>query len=217
MVLLKRIEFVWPFYLHPPMHRLFSSVLLVMIFTPRARAAEPPPALDVTDRWEMQYDTAALWSIGRDATPLSYTFLPQILSVKSPQFTRFEVGGGELVVRARLSLLAEPIVRGPEDRYFGFSLSPSVEWWNKSRSFAAFASVGGGLGVMDSEGYKVDGAQGQDLNLNWFVHLGLKYRWNDHLSASAGLMFQHISNGGQDRVNPGVNSLGPTLGLSWHF
>jgi len=28
---------------------------------------------------------------------------------------------------------------------------------------------------------------------------------------------QHISNGGQDPVNPGVNALGPAPGIGWHF
>ena len=179
-------------------------------------AAAPAPR-EVFDRWEMQYDTAALWGVGRDGTPLNYTFLPQIISVKTPQFTHFETGVGDFVVRARLSLLVEPIVVGPETHFVGFSFSPSIECWNKPRSLAAFTSVGGGVGFMDSEGYKVAGGQGQDFNLNWFVTAGIKYRWNDHWSASLGVLFQHISNGGQNRVNPGINALGPTLGLSWHF
>jgi len=183
------------------------------------RADEPaaPAAREVFDRWEVQYDTAALWSIGRDATPLSYTILPQILSVKTPQFTHLETAIGDFVARARLSLLGEPIVRGPETHFVGFSFSPSIEWWNNPRSLAAFCSVGGGVGFMDSQGYKVAGGQGQDFNLNWFIHTGLKYRWKDCFSASLGIMFQHISNGGQDPVNPGINALGPTLGVSYHF
>ena len=176
-----------------------------------------PAPREVFDRWEMQYDTAVLWSFGHAATPLDYTFLPQILSVKTPQFTHFETGAGDFVVRARLSLLAEPIVQGPESYFVGFSFAPSIEWWNKPRSLAGFCSVGGGLGFMDSQGYKIPGGQGQDFNLNWFITAGLKYRWDDHWSASLGVMFQHISNGGQDPVNPGVNALGPTLGLSYHF
>jgi lipid A 3-O-deacylase len=182
-----------------------------------AKLPAAPVTREVFDRWEMQYDTAVLWGVGRDGTPLNYTFLPQIISVKTPQFTRFETGMGDFVVRARLSLLVEPIVVGPETHFVGFSFSPSLEWWNKPRSFAAFTSVGGGVGFMDSQGYKVAGGQGQDFNLNWFVTGGIKYRWNDHWSASLGVLFQHISNGGQNKVNPGVNALGPTLGLSYHF
>lgn len=174
-------------------------------------------ARDILDRWEVQYDTAVLWSFGRDASPLSYTFLPQIISLKSPQFTRFGSDAGDFVVRARFSLLAEPIVQGPESYFVGFSFAPSVEWWNKRRSLGAFCSAGGGVGLMDAQGYQIAGGQGQDFNLNWFIAAGLKYRWNERFSAALGIMFQHVSNGGQDPVNPGVNALGPTLGLSWHF
>ena len=198
-----------------------AAVVLLAVQLHAADAVEKLPAVpsprEVFDRWEVQYDTAVLVSFGHAATPLDYTFLPQILSVKTPQFTHFETGAGDLVVRARLSLLAEPIVQGPESYFVGFSFAPSIEWWNKPRSLAGFCSVGGGVGFMDSQGYEVAGGQGQDFNLNWFITAGLKYRWNDHWSASLGVMFQHISNGGQDPVNPGVNALGPTLGLSYHF
>lgn len=206
------------------LYRLIGVVLAALTLPTQLRAADfvegisiAPVSREVFDRWEMQYDTAVLWSFGKDATPLDYAFLPQILSVKTPQFTHFNTGGGDIVVRARLSLLAEPIVVGPESYYVGFSFSPSIEWWNKPRSLAAFFSVGGGVGLMDAQGYKVAGGQGQDFTLNWFATAGLKYRWNDHWSAGLGIMFQHLSNGGQDPVNPGVNAVGPTLGLSWHF
>ena len=206
------------------LYRLTGVAVVALALSAQLRAADfvekipvAPAPREVFDRWEMQYDTAVLWSFGKDATPLDYVFLPQILSVKTPQFTHFKTGAGDIVVRARLSLLAEPIVEGPESHYGGFSFSPSIEWWNKPRSLAAFISVGGGVGFMDAQGHKVAGGQGQDFTLNWFATAGLKYRWNDHWSAALGVMFQHLSNGGQDPVNPGVNAVGPTLGLSWHF
>ena len=70
---------------------------------------------------------------------------------------------------------------------------------------------------MDSRGYQIPGGQGQDFNFTWFMHGGVRYRMTDHLSAELGLYFQHISNGGQDAVNPGVDALGPMLGIGWHF
>jgi hypothetical protein len=45
----------------------------------------------------------------------------------------------------------------------------------------------------------------------------VRYRFTDRLSAALGLYFQHISNGGQDQVNPCSDALGPTLGIGWHF
>ena len=185
--------------------------------TPETNAVGTIAPRDVIDRWELQYDSAALWSIGLDASPRHYTFLPQMVSLKTPQFTHFRFDSSDVVVRARLSFLGEAIVQGPESYFVGASFSPSIEWWNKPRSFAAFFSAGGGVGWMDAQGERIQGGQGQDFNLNWFMHGGLKYRWNVRFSAALGLMFQHISNGGQTRINPGVNALGPTVGVSYHF
>ena len=130
------------------LYRLTGVAVVALALSAQLRAADfvekipvAPAPREVFDRWEMQYDTAVLWSFGKDATPLDYVFLPQILSVKTPQFTHFKTAAGDIVVRARLSLLAEPIVEGPESHYGGFSFSPSIEWWNKPRSLAAFFSV----------------------------------------------------------------------------
>jgi Lipid A 3-O-deacylase (PagL) len=37
------------------------------------------------------------------------------------------------------------------------------------------------------------------------------------LSASLGARFQHISNGGRNDINPGIDAFGPTLGLGWSW
>ena len=60
---------------------------------------------------------------------------------------------------------------------------------------------------MDSHGYAIASAQGQDFNFTWFMHGGVRYRLTDRVSASLGLYFQHISNGGMDPVNPGVDAI----------
>ena len=188
-----------------------------------ALLAGPPPVeareprLEPTEHWELDFDTAVLWDVGGRATPLDYTFLPQILTLKTGAFMRRAWGDGDLVVRNRFSLLAEPIVQGPESYFVGVTVAPSIEWWTRTRTFSAFFSIGGGFGWMDSTGYQTPGGQGQDFNLTWFMYGGVRYRMTDHLSATLGLYFQHISNGGQDAVNPGVDALGPTLGIGWHF
>jgi len=192
---------------------LLCSLLLAVL--PPARGAEPQN--DPIEQWELDLDTGVLWDTGGRATTLDYTFLPQILTLKSGAVMRRAMGGGELVVRNRFSLLVEPIVQGPESYFVGVAAAPSIEWWSRSRKFSAFFSIGGGVGVMDSKGYEIAGAQGQDFNLNWFMHGGVRYRIGDRLTAAVGLYFQHISNGGQDEVNPGVEALGPTLGLGWQF
>lgn len=182
-----------------------------------AKSASPAAAYDPLDHWEIDYETAAFWSFGGNATPLNYVFLPQIVTIKTRPVLDFNLGGGRLVVRNRLSFLGEAIVEGPESYFFGATGGASIEWWNAPRTFSVFLSSGGGVGLLDARGYDVPGGQGQDFNLTWYIHSGVRYRFTDHVSASLGVYYQHISNGGQNDVNPGVDSIGPTLGVAWHF
>jgi hypothetical protein len=155
--------------------------------------------------------------VGHDATPLNYTVLVQELTFKSPPVFDIKVGGGDLVLRNRLSILIEPIAVGPEDYYIGAAGSGSLEWWNADRSFSWFFAAGGGYGYMNSKGYVVPGAQGRDFNFNWFAYSGIRFRVAENMSLTAGCLFQHISNRNTDPVNPGLNALGPMLGVEWHF
>lgn len=184
----------------------------------KAPTAGPSVATyDPLDHWEIGYETASLWSIGGNSTPLNYVFLPQIITIKTRPVLDFKAGSGRLVVRNRLSFLGEAIIEGPESYFFGVTGGASIEWWNHPRTFSVFLSAGGGVGVLDARGYDVPGGQGQDVNLTWYVHSGLRYRFTEHVSASLGVYYQHISNGGLNDVNPGVDALGPTLGVAWHF
>ncbi len=167
------------------------------------------------DAWAIEFHTSALWSIGDNASPLNYTLLPQLLVVKTPAHWRLHFGQTEILVRSRGALEISPIVEGPESCFAGATFAPSIEWWNQPRTFAAFFSIGGGFGWMDSKGYEIPGGQGQDFNLTWFIHSGVNWQIAPRLALSLGARFQHISNGGMDDVNPGIDALGPTLGLSW--
>jgi hypothetical protein len=207
--------------MHPNAHASWGGIaalaalLLIAGIGPTRADAPPPP--DPLDRFELDFDTGTLYSVGSRASPLDYNFLPQIFTLKTGQFMRRELGSGTLVVRNRFSLLIEPIVRGPETHFIGVTAAPSIEWWNSARTFSTFFAIGGGFGWMDSQGYSVPGGQGQDFNFTWFMTGGVRFQLTERLSAAAGLYFQHVSNGGLDSVNPGVDALGPTIGLGWRF
>jgi lipid A 3-O-deacylase len=177
----------------------------------------PSATYDPTVRWETDFETGILWHITGSATPLNYVVLPQIFSVKSPAILHFAVGQGILVLRSRYSVLLEPIVVGPEHHYFGVSGSGILEWWDGARTRCLFFASGGGFGELDAKGYEIAGAQGQEFNLNWFAYPGVRVRVADRLSASVGAYFQHVSNGHLDKVDPGLNALGPMVSLGWHF
>jgi hypothetical protein len=112
-------------------------------------------------------------------------------------------------------LIGDLMQNGPESHYLGFSGSPSVEWWNKSGTWSLFTGSGGGFGLVDSRGIK--GGQGQDFTLNWFIRGGIEHVLPNNRRLSAGIMYQHMSNGGQTKPNPGIDALGFTLGYSWAF
>jgi lipid A 3-O-deacylase len=185
--------------------------------TPVVESPAAAPSGDPALRWEFNYESGALWRVGGRASRLDYVILPQLLAWKSPRVWQRAVGGRDLVLRSRYSVLLEPIVRGPENYFVGASASGILEWWNTARSQAFFFSSGGGIGVMDSKGYEIAGGQGQDFNLNWFIYAGSRFRHGENFSASFGVYFQHVSNGGMDEVNPGIDAVGPMLSAGWSF
>jgi hypothetical protein len=180
-------------------------------------AASPVSALSPpgeADKWAFDFETGAMWRVSGN-TWIDYLVLPQVISLRSPEHLRFDLLGRDLTVRARASLLIEPIATGPESLYVGFSASPSIEWWLAPDQACWYASIGGGFGWIDSQG--VDGGQGQDFTLNWFATTGLRWYLRPDFAVNAGIFFQHLSNGGATDPNPGLDSLGPMIGCTWSF
>ncbi|MCP5538559.1 MAG: acyloxyacyl hydrolase [Akkermansiaceae bacterium] len=180
-----------------------------------AKAIAPRPR----EPWEgneVDFETGAIWRI-TNSTPIDYVVLPQMLTFKGPMIYLFDWGdeGDKLVVRSRLSFLGEYFLEGPETYFFGFHGSPSIEWWNAERDLSVFYSVGGGIGFLDSTA--VEGGHGQDFNFTWFMHLGLRHRLAEGFYFQYGAYFQHTSNRGLNERNPGLNALGPMVGLSWEW
>lgn len=167
--------------------------------------------------WEdraVNVETGLLWQVGVN-TPLSYRLVPTQLSWRSREAFGWQLGSGRLTVRHRFTLLGSWVQQGPESHYLALAASPSVEWWDRSGRWSVYSGAGGGFGWLDSQA--VPGAQGQDFTLNWFARGGVEYRNSQYTSVTVGMMFQHLSNGGQTDPNPGIDALGFTLGWSWKF
>jgi lipid A 3-O-deacylase len=183
----------------------------------QADAAGAAP-YDPTLHTEIDYESGLLWRVTGSATPLSYTVLPQLLTIKSAMLgVPRPFFGGDLILRNRFSLLVEPIDVGPEHHFYGGSASGVMEWWDKKRSHALFFAAGGGVGWLDAKGQTIKGAQGEEFNFNWLAYPGVRFYLRNRLSASFGIYFQHISNRNLNRVNPGLNAVGPMLSLGWHL
>ena len=160
-------------------------------------------------------ETGVLWEIGT-GTPFAYRIFPTQLSWRSAGFWHHEFSGGSrIVLRHRLTLLADLIQVGPESHYVGFSGSPSLEWWDRTGAWSLFTGAGGGFGLTDARGIK--GGLGQDFTLNWFIRGGLDHVLAPNHRLSAGLMYQHLSNGGMTKPNPGIDALGFMLGYGWAY
>ena len=160
-------------------------------------------------------ESGLLWEAGHN-TPLSYRLVPTQLSWRSPRvFGRTFDDGSTLLVRHRLTLLGTWVQQGPESHFVAVMGSPSIERWNKADTWCVFGGSGGGFGWLDSQA--VRGAQGQDFTLTWFARAGVEHVSGVGRSWNLGVMFQHMSNGGQTKPNPGIDAVGFTAGYAWSF
>ena len=112
--------------------------------------------------------------------------------------------------------MAEPIVRGPENFYYGISVGLRYNFVKPNARFIPYVSGGVGLGWIDSHASHF-GAQGQDFTFNILTAVGVSYKIDDHWKATAGILYQHLSNGGQTDPNPSLNLLGPQIGATYSF
>jgi hypothetical protein len=194
------------------MNFLTKWVSISSLLAATAVAAEPAPAMP----WEthaLNVESGILWEIG-SGTPFPYRLLETQLSYKSAAvFGRVFADGSRVVLRHRFTFIGAYVQQGPESRYLALSASPSIEWWNAAGTWSLYFGSGGGFGMVDSQGVK--GGQGQDFTLNWLIRGGIEHAISSHQRISAGIMYQHMSNGGQTKPNPGIDALGFMLGYSW--
>jgi opacity protein-like surface antigen len=118
--------------------------------------------------------------------------------------------------QAYFSAIVEPIFRGPENYYFGFSMGLRYNFVPPGSRFRPYISGGVGAGAIDSQPDS-RGAQGQDFTFNILSAAGVSYHLNDRWKVDAGILYQHLSNAGQTSPNPSLNLLGPQIGATYSF
>jgi len=196
------------------MRQFIPTALLSLLLGATTFAAEAAPARP----WETSVysvESGLLWQIGT-GTPLTYRIVPTQLSWRSPEvFGHTFANGSRILFRHRLTLIASWIQAGPESHYVAVVGSPSVELWDKTGKYCLYTGSGGGAGLLDSR--EVKGGQGQDFTLTWFIRGGVEYAFSPTHNVSAGILYQHMSNGGQTKPNPGIDALGFTLGYTWRY
>lgn len=195
--------------------RIINKLVLIgSLFAVAAAAADDAPQ----PGWAtgvLNVETGMLWEVGNN-TPFAYRLVPVQFSWRSRQFLGHEFAdGSRIVVRHRLTGFVTLVNNGPESHYIGVSASPSIEWWDKTGLWSLFGGAGGGFGLIDAR--DVSGGQGQDFTLNWFIRGGIEHVMPGNARLTAGVMFQHMSNGGATDPNPGINTFGFMFGYGWTY
>jgi hypothetical protein len=173
-------------------------------------------AADVLDppRFEIAADSAYL--LGVFGNPHSYEIGAEFLTAR----IRWGVVDTDNWLRGynqfSLTFLAEPIFRGVENHYFGVNFGGRYNFVHRNSRLIPYVSGGLGLGWIDSHP-DMRGSQGQDFTFNILTAIGVGYQVDRHWKLDIGVLYQHLSNGGQTDPNPSLNLLGPQVGLSYSF
>jgi hypothetical protein len=114
------------------------------------------------------------------------------------------------------SAMAEPILQGIENHYFGFNFGMRYNFVRPGSRLVPYFSGGVGAGWIDSHP-EIPGGQGQDFTFNILSAAGISYSVNDHWKVNVGALYQHLSNGGQTDPNPSLNLFGPQVGVNYSF
>jgi opacity protein-like surface antigen len=165
-------------------------------------------------RFEMAVESAYL--LGVFGNPNSYEIGAEFLTARVRWGTTNTDSWFHGYNQFYVSAIAEPIFRGVENHYFGLNFGSRYNFVRPESRFVPYISAGLGLGWIDSHS-GIPGAQGQDFTFNILTAAGISYKMNDHWKLNAGILYQHLSNGGQTDPNPSLNLLGPQIGLNYSF
>jgi lipid A 3-O-deacylase len=171
---------------------------------------------DVLDppRFEVAFQSAYL--LGVFGNPDNYEIAPQFLAGR----IRWGVNDSDNWARGYnqfcLTLIAEPIIRGIENHYFGVNFGGRYNFVQRNWRIVPYFSGGLGLGWIDSNP-DMRGSQGQDFTFNILTGAGFSYQIDEHWKVDVGAQYQHLSNGGQTDPNPSLNLIGPQVGVSYSF
>src|SRR4051812_16201122 len=200
--------------------RIAFLALLLGSFSPLALAATDRISThfssDTVDAPNFEVATETAYMMGIIGNPNSYEVAAQFFTA------RWRWGGIERdswiqgYNQVYATFVVEPITRGPENFYYGISLGFRYNFAKPGARWVPYVSGGIGLGWIDSHA-SFDNAQGQDFTFNILTATGVSYQASDHWKLSAGVLYQHLSNGGQTDPNPSLNLLGPQIGATYTF
>jgi len=192
---------------------IFSAFLASSAFAGGEFGGGPSEALN-PPRLEVAAQSGYLFGVA--GNPDSYEIGPEFLTGR----IRWGVVDNDSWLRGYnqfcLTGLFEPIFRGVENHYFGLNFGGRYNFVRPNCRLIPYAFGGLGLGWIDSHP-DMRGSQGQDFTFNILSAVGISYEIDHHWKIDAGVLYQHLSNGGQTDPNPSLNLLGPQVGVTYSF
>ena len=154
---------------------------------------------------------------GYNKTPLNYTLVPNIASVR----WQLDSVGGPWILRGNWDLSFSgaivAIPRGPETHYAAYIMGIRRNFVQPRWRIAPYVDGRLGLGLVNAkEPLGVLFAQGEDFTFTLNVGSGIRYNFNPRFSISAGVNYMHISNlylSEPKYPNYGINAYGPIAGI----
>jgi len=206
---------------------IFPSLLLVAFAGSVSAQAPMPYRVDSAPRsdaafhenkLEVSFETAQLFDVG--GAEVFYHVAPQILSLH----WQLDEVGNEGWLRGNTEFIFggyfTPVIQGVESRYTGGLFGPRYNFVQPGSEWVPYLESRVGFGFTDSRADQRGKGQGQDFFFTFTVGMGTRYLINDHAQVSLGVIYQHISNAGlsePERINHGLDTLGPILSLSYAF
>src|SRR5258708_6720034 len=102
---------------------------------------------------------------------------------------------------------------GVENHYFGVNFGGRYNFVRPYWRLVPYFSGGLGLGWIDSHP-DMRGSQGQDFTFNILTGIGVSYEIDERWKVDAGVLYQHLSNGGQTHPTPNFDLIGPEIGVA---
>jgi hypothetical protein len=167
------------------------------------------------DKLSISFESAAFFDVGNKN---DYVIAPQILTFG----WQLDDVGNQGWLRGNTEFLFSAfyhqVIDGPENRFVGAAFGPRYNFVQEGSRWIPYVEARVGFCFTDST--DVPNAQGQDFCLTFMVGTGVRYLIDPHWQLSAGVLYQHISNGGLSepaRTNNGLDAVGPKLGLHYQF
>jgi len=185
------------------------------ISNPAANDSAPSSSLFGEDVVSLSAETAGLFSINNSN---NYRYLPQLITVGWQLDEIGNEGWNRGNTEFLFSGMYAPVIHGPNPWFTGGLFGPRYNFIQEG--WPVIPYLESRVGFMFTNATGAPNSQGQDFCFSFEIGIGVRIPVMDQLSVNVGAMYQHISNGGlsePEHENVGLDSIGPTLSVTWAF